>query len=150
MMKSDETKTPFWIFLLCAFVQEIAFLFLYSVGWAILNHFYKLSRSLDWGLTFLLAIYAFFIATVFQWLLLYFVNARYLKSIMAVVFVTLATLVYTRHFPYHSLFLLVCLLSAMLLAAFLFTRLSKFKKNPLTGTPDTASSNLLDDDWEPS
>lgn len=147
-MKRDATKTPFWIFLLCAFIQEIAFLFLYSVGWSILNHFLKLSRSIDWGLTFLLAIYAFFIATIFQWLLLYFINARYLKPIMAVIFVTLAMLVYTHHFPYHSLFLLACLLAAMLLAALLFVRLSKLKKNPLTGTPNTASSDLLDDDWE--
>lgn len=144
----EATKKPFWIFLFCAFMQVILFLFLYSLGWSIIDHYYHPGNKFDWGLIFLLAMYAFFIATSLQWLVLFFTRGQYLKPISALVFITLAVLVYTSYFPWRYLFLLACLLSAILLAAFLFTRLSKRKKNPLIGTPDTVSSNVLDDDWE--
>lgn len=144
----EATKKPFWIFLFCAFMQMILFLFVYSVGWSIIDHYYDPDFKLNWGLTYLLAMYGFFIATAVQWLVLFFTKGQYLKPIGALVFITLAALVYTAYYPWRYLFLLTCLLAALLLAAFIYNRLIKLKKNPLTGTPYSASSNVLDDDWE--
>ena len=144
----EATKKPFWIFLFCAFMQVILFLFIYSVGWSIIEHYYHPGFKLDWGLTYLVSMYAFFIASSVQWLVLFFTRGQYLRPISALVFITLATLVYTPYYPWRYLFLMACLLAAIVLAAFLFTRLSKLKKNPLAGISDTASSNVLDDDWE--
>lgn len=144
----EATKKPFWIFLFCAFVQVILFLFIYSVGWSIIDHYYHPGNKFDWGLTFLVATYAFFIATSLQWLILFFTKGQFLGPISALVFISLAVFVYTSSYPWRYLFLLACLLAAILFATFVFNRLIKLKKNRLTGTPDAVSSNVLDDDWE--
>ncbi|WP_020534304.1 hypothetical protein [Lewinella cohaerens] len=146
-MNTDHPRKPFWIFLFCAFMQVILFLFIYSIGWSIIEHYYHPSNRFDWGLTFLLAIYAFFIATSVQWLLLFFTKGKYLIAISAIVFITLAIFIYTSYYPWRSLFLLGCLFSAQATSNLVFRRLSK-RVLASTAKKNNSASNLLDDDWE--
>lgn len=147
-METTTSRQPFWIFLLCAFTQIVTFLFLYLIGWSIINHFYTLSGKFDWGLIFMLALFAFFGATCIQWLTLYFTQGTYLTQIFGLILVIMVLLIYSSYFPVRSLFLLGCLLIGMLFSRFLYFRLNE-RAMAMDKPLESNTDDLLDDErWD--